>query len=58
MNPTDADISNAANKWCGEKDRETFYEDVIYFKHNWSALAGLRRYVEEAVAARTKGPAE
>jgi hypothetical protein len=35
----------AALKWCGEKDRETFPDDITYFKHNWRALAGLKEYV-------------
>lgn len=43
-------VDRAALKWCGEKDRETFSSDVAYFKHNWRALPGLRKYVDEALA--------
>lgn len=54
--PSEADVYAAAIKWCGEKERETFPEDIAYFRHNWSALPGLRRYVEAVVALAT--PAE
>ncbi len=47
------EIYRAAIKWCGQKDRETFPEDVAYFQHNWTALAGLRSFVEAEVAGRT-----
>jgi len=40
-------INRAATRWCGEKDRETFMADIIYFKSNWSSLPGLKKYVEE-----------
>lgn len=44
----------AAIRWCGEKDRETFPGDIEYFKHNWRALPGLRKFVaDEALRART-----
>lgn len=38
--PTDSEISCAANKWCGDKERETFMSDVYYFRENWRALDG------------------
>ena len=49
---TEADIETAAIRWCGDKDRETFLGDIDYFKHNWRALPGLRKYVEEAAFSR------
>ena len=39
-------VNRAAVTWCGERDRETFSGDVTYFKNNWRAMPGLRRYVE------------
>jgi len=39
-------VYRAALAWCGKKDRETFPEDIAYFKNNWRALPGLRAYVE------------
>ena len=45
-------VHAAAIKWCGEKERETFPEDVAYFKGNWAALPGLRQRVgEQAILA-------
>ena len=56
---TEADIETAAIRWCGDKDRETFLGDIDYFKHNWRALPGLRKYVEEAARHRlTSQPAQ
>ena len=56
---TQADIETAAVRWCGDKERETFPEDIDYFKHNWRALPGLRKYVEEAARHRlTSQPAQ
>lgn len=40
-------IYRAAVKWCGEKNRETFPEDIQYFKRNWKHLAGLRSRVDQ-----------
>ncbi len=48
--PTDRQIEAAAIRWCGEKDRETFPEDIEYFRNNWSALPGLRAYVDREIA--------
>ena len=42
-------IERAALKWCGEKERETFPEDLEYFRQNWDALPGLRAHVENEV---------
>ena len=36
----------AALEWCGEKERETFPEDIAYFMHNWRSLPGLKARVE------------
>ncbi len=47
--PTSAQIDAAAARWCGEKERETFYDDILYFRNNWQWFAGLRRYVDEEV---------
>lgn len=44
-------INRAAVRWCGDKERETSMDDIIYFKRNWSALPGLKKYVEEELAA-------
>lgn len=44
-------VNEAAAAWCGQKDRETFSEDVAYFKHNWSAMPGLWPYVIRAALA-------
>lgn len=49
---TQADIHAAALQWCSEKDRETFPEDVDYFKCQWWALPGLRARVEAAARHR------
>lgn len=52
MTPTYSEVYRAAIRWCGEKDRETFPEDITYFEHNWPALPGLYQYVAEEVAKR------
>ena len=49
---TQADIEAAAVHWCGDKERETFPEDIDYFKRNWRALPGLRKYVEKSARHR------
>lgn len=49
---TQADVSAAAIYWVGKKDRETFPEDLEYFRHNWRSLAGMRRCVEAFAAHR------
>ena len=52
-------VARAAIKWCGQKDRETFPEDGIYFKMNWNALPGLRQFVLiEAATTITRLTAE
>jgi hypothetical protein len=48
--PTAAQINRAALAWCGAKDRETFHDDILYFRANWWALPGLRKWVEQEVA--------
>jgi hypothetical protein len=47
-----AAVYAAAQTWCGEKDRETFNSDIDYFRNNWSALKGLRPYVEREIGCR------
>jgi hypothetical protein len=45
---TDDQIIRAAIAWCGAKDRETFPEDVTYFKCNWWSMPGLlARIIQE-----------
>ena len=48
--PTKQQISRAAIRWCGNKERETDMDDIRYFEHNWRSLPGLRGYVEREVA--------
>lgn len=48
----DRAVYEAAHKWCGQKDRETFNDDILYFSNNWSALNGLRAYVEKEITSR------
>ncbi len=38
-------VEDAALRWCGQKDRETFPADMEYFRHNWRVLPGLRKFV-------------
>lgn len=54
---SDEVIERAALKWAGNKERETFPEDIAYFKFHWGCFDGLKRYVLEE-AALTKGDAE
>lgn len=56
--PTWEEINSAAYKWCGQKDRETHYDDILYFKNNWWALPGLKAYVEREVALREGADAQ
>lgn len=49
--PTAAQINAAAIKWCGEKERETFMSDILYFKNMWHSLPGLRAYVEREMSS-------
>jgi hypothetical protein len=44
-------VYRAAILWCSRKDRETFPDDITYFEHNWRALPGLRKVVDEVIAA-------
>lgn len=46
MNPTEDQINKAAVKWCEQKDREIFLDDIVYFRHNWRHLPGLLEYVK------------
>jgi hypothetical protein len=39
-------VDAAAVEWCGEKERETFPEDIAYFKHNWRSLPGFKERVD------------
>ena len=46
----------AAVRWCGEKGRETFPEDIAFFKNTWRWADGFRaRVVAEAVRSILKG---
>jgi len=49
---TYGEVSNAAIKWCGEKDRETFSSDIQYFHNNWPSLPGLFAYVQAEIEKR------
>lgn len=44
-------VSAAAVEWCGEKERETFPEDIAYFEANWLALPGLKARVDKHLTA-------
>jgi hypothetical protein len=46
IRPTPSQIDAAAKAWHGEKERETFHDDILYFRYNWRHLPGLRSYVE------------
>jgi hypothetical protein len=48
--PTPEQIGRAAVKWCREKERETGMDDILYFRHNWRALPGLKAYVVREVS--------
>ena len=41
-------VAESAVTWCGEKGRETFPEDIAYFKQNWSSMPGMWPYVIRA----------
>jgi len=49
--PTESQIRAAMMAWLNAQDRETGGDDRAYFMHNWSALPGLRSYVERAIGA-------
>lgn len=44
-------VRRAAIAWCGQKDRETFPEDLTYFEQNWRALPGMTVFVATHAAA-------
>lgn len=48
-------VSEAATAWCGRKERETFSEDITYFKENWWALQGMQNFVRAAAIRNLKG---
>lgn len=48
--PTNDQVSEAARRWCFDKDRETDMGDREYFRRNWSSLPGLKKYVEQVVS--------
>lgn len=50
----DKAVYAAALIWCGEKERETFIEDIEYFKHNWRSLPGLTSYVVREFERRAR----
>ena len=43
---TQADIKAAVLHWVGQKDRETFPEDLIYAEENWRSIAPVRALAE------------
>lgn len=45
-NVTDADIRVAALWWVGQKDRETFLDDLIYAEQNWQIIIPVRKQAE------------
>ena len=45
-NVTQADIQNAALYWVGQKDRETFPEDIAYAEANWQIIAPVKSLAE------------
>lgn len=45
-------VYEAALQWCSEKERETFPEDIEYFKYNWLAFQGFRDRVEAILKAK------
>lgn len=47
--PSADQVYRAAVAWCGEKERETFPEDIEYFRHNWHAFPGLRTFVDREI---------
>lgn len=47
--PTNDQVEAAAVRWCGQKDRETFPEDIEYFRRNWSSFPGLKKFVEQVM---------
>lgn len=55
---TQADVEAAALYWVSKKDRETFPEDIEYFRHNWRALDGMRHCVEAFARHRTQAEAK
>lgn len=46
----------AALTWCGGKGRETFLEDVEYFKNNCLSLPGLTDFLVNHVTGRALNP--
>jgi hypothetical protein len=50
--PDRDEIRRAALKWCGQKGRETFMDDIRYFEAQWPYLPGLKAYVDREVAGR------
>lgn len=53
-------VADAALAWCGKKARETFPEDIAFFRQNWSSMNGLRDEVHAAAirALPTKARSE
>jgi hypothetical protein len=47
--PTAWQIRQAALRWCGAKERETFQADIDYFEANWRSAPGLRLWVGREV---------
>jgi hypothetical protein len=56
--PTDAEllpfVRLAAVAWYGQKDRETFPEDLLYFERNWMSFPGFRAFVKDLAERETR----
>ncbi len=46
-------VHQAAVEWCGEKDRETSFDDIRYFEHNWRSFPGFESRVRAILAQET-----
>lgn len=49
---TQEDIHNAALDWCGRKNRESFPDDIEYFKCNWRWASGMEALVNKVANRR------
>jgi hypothetical protein len=54
----EAAVSNAAVKWCGEKERETSLDDITYFESNWRWMPGFKARVDAEVTAMIEAKLE
>lgn len=49
---TPDEIYDAAVAWCGQKDRETFLDDIHYFQNNCRGFIGMRAFAIAHAAGR------